>query len=90
MRKILIFSLILFLSSVIWAQKVQVLSGVTPPKKQETAIYKTPTPLNIDDEMLPTSIDYYLFEVCRIGQEEVTVTPTPQQERPPQRGAAKA
>ncbi len=71
MRKILLFSLILFLSSVTWAQKVQVLSGVTPPKKQEIAIYKTPTPLNIDDEMLPASTDYYIFQICAIGKEEI-------------------
>lgn len=83
MQKILLFSLILFFTSVTWAQKVQVLSGVTPPKKQEIAIYPTPSKLEIDDEMLPTSADYYLFELCAIGQEEI-VTPA-QQQLPAQR-----
>ena len=87
MRKILIFSLILSLSSVTWAQKVQVLTGVTPPKKREIAIYPIPSKLDIDDEMLPTSVDYYRFQICIIGQREVVVQP--QQQRPPQRGAAK-
>ncbi len=84
MHKIIILSLILFFSSVTFAQKVQVLSGVTPPKKQEIAIYPTPQKLEIDDEMLPTSTDYYLFEVCVIGQEEILVQA--QQEKPALRG----
>lgn len=89
MRKILIFFLVLSLTPITWAQKVQVLSGVTPPKKQEMAIYQAYDPLNIDDEMLPTSTDYYRFEVCKIGQEAIAVQV--QQELPAQRGpAAKA
>ncbi len=83
MRKTLILSLILFLSSFTWGQKVQVLSGVTPPKKKEIALYPTPSKLEIDDEMLPTSADYYLFEVCVIGQEEIKVPV--QQQLPAQR-----
>ena len=84
MRKIIILSLILFLTPITFAQKVQVLSGVTPPKKHEIAIYPTPQKLEIDDEMLPTSTDYYLFEVCVIGQEEISVQV--QQEKPALRG----
>ena len=78
MRKILILSLILFLTSVAGAQKVQVLSGVTPPKKQEIAIYKAYDPLNIDDEMLPTSTDLYIFQICAIGKEETIIPAQPQ------------
>lgn len=80
MRKILIFSLILFLSPAVFAE-VQVLQGVTPPKKQEIAIYPTPSKLEIDDEMLPTSTDYYLFEICAIGKEEIRVQAQQQVER---------
>lgn len=88
MRKIIILSLILFLASVSWAQKVQVLSGVTPPKKQEIAIYPTPSKMDIDDEMLPISTDSYLFEVCKIGTEEILVQA--QQELPAQRDSKAA
>lgn len=86
MKKTIIFSLILFLSSVTWAQKVQVLSGVTPPKKQEIAIYPTPEKLYVDDEMLPTSADLYLFQLCAIGREEVIIQHQQQQQQPAQRG----
>ena len=91
MRKIISFILILFFTPVTWAQKVQVLSGVTPPKKQVTASYLTPSKLEIDDEMLPTSTDYYLFEYCAIGQEEIRVQPQsqPVQQFPAQKGAIK-
>jgi len=86
MRKFIIFSLILFLGSAAWAQKVQVLSGVTPPKRQELAIYPTPDPINIDDEMLPTTTDYYIFEHCAIGKEAIAIQA--QQQQPAQRGPA--
>ena len=87
MRKILIISLVLFLGSTAWAQKVQVLGGVTQPKKQELAIYPTPDRLNVDDEMLPTSTDLYVFQLCAIGAEIVTVQSQQQQQQPAQRGA---
>lgn len=88
MKKIIIFSLVLFLNSAIFAE-VHVLQGVTPPKKQELAIYPTPDPINIDDEMLPTTTDYYIFEHCAIGKEAIAIQA--QQQQPAQRGpAAKA
>ena len=84
MRKIVTLCLILFLVPFIWAQKVQVLSGVTPPKKKEIAIYPTPSKMEIDDEMLPISNSLYLFEVCAIGKEEIKISS--QQQQPAQRG----
>ena len=87
MRKIIISSLILFLATTAWAQKVQVLSGVTPPKRPEIAIYPTPSKLEIDDEMLPVSNAYYLFEICAIGKEELIISA---QQQPAQRDSKAA
>ena len=77
MQKIITLTLILFLTSITWAQKVQVLSGVTyPPKKVENKILiPAPSNLRIDDEMLPSSAILYVFQVCVIGKQEIWVSP---------------
>ncbi len=85
MRNILIFSLILFLNTAVFAE-VQVMQGVTPTKKRTIAIYAIPPNLEIDDEMLPTSTDYYILEHCAIGKEAIMIQA--QQEQPAQRGPA--
>ncbi|MBO4708049.1 MAG: hypothetical protein J5594_05810 [Elusimicrobiaceae bacterium] len=85
MRKILL-PLILFLGPAVFAE-VQVLQGVTPPKKHEIPIYAIPAKLEIDDEMLPTSVDYYIFEHCAIGKEAIAIQ-AEQHQQPAQRGAA--
>ena len=86
MRKIIIFFLVLFINQLAWAD-VSVLKGVTTPKKKEIAIYPTPSKMEIDDEMLPTSNSLYLFEVCAIGKEELIISA---QQQPAQRGAKAA
>ena len=83
MRKTILFFLILFTCHLAWAD-VSVLQGVTTPKKKEIAIYPTPSKLEIDDEMLPTSDSLYLFELCAIGKEELIIS---SQQQPAQRGA---
>lgn len=81
MRKFLII-LALFLSSVLRAE-VSVLSGVEEPKKPKQVIYPTPSVLEIDDEMLPTSSTLYVFEVCMLGKQANLVAA---QQKPDQRG----
>ena len=88
-KLLLLLSVVLFLNSAIMAQ-VQVLQGVTPPRKQEIAIYPTPSKLEIDDEMLPVSVDYYIFQHCAIGKEAISVQSQAQAQQPAQKGAPKA
>ena len=88
MHKVITLSLILFLSSVTWAQKVAVMEGVTTPKAHEFVTYPAPPKLDIDDEMLPPSTDYYIFEHCAVGREEILIQAQAEQERPAVKGAA--
>ncbi len=80
MRKIIIFSLLLFLADFTFAQKVLVMSGVTPPpKKAEKLNIPVPSDLTIDDEMLPKADSIYLFHICFYGKRPILVEE--QQER---------
>lgn len=74
MQKIIVFSLLLFLANFSAAQKVLVMSGVTPPpKKAEKLNIPPPSDLTIDDEMLPKALDIYLFNICFFGKRPVLI-----------------
>ncbi len=83
MRKIIIFSLLVFLADFALAQKVLVMSGVTPPpKKAEKLNIPTPSDLTIDDEMLPKAPAIYLFHICFFGKRSVLVQNELEQKQP--------
>ena len=85
MYRVLAVILSLFLSPMLWAE-VSVLTSNTPPKQQKQAIYPTPQNLAIDDEVLPTSTNLYVFELCAIGKQAILVQAQQTQQKPAQRG----
>ena len=68
MRKNLLLIFILFATAMLNAE-VGVLSGVEQPKKPKQNIYPAPSILEIDDEMLPTTSNLYVFEICITGKQ---------------------
>lgn len=68
MRKNLLLIFILFATAMLNAE-VGVLSGVEQPKKTKQNIYPAPSILEIDDEMLPTTSNLYVFEICITGKQ---------------------